>query len=130
VPDEPGWIDPAQLEQVAINLLKNAEEAGGPADAVTLSVTSLGPRGVRITVGDRGAGMSQDVLQNALVPFYSTKSSGSGLGLPLCREIVEAHGGSLRLESREGGGVAAHVRLPGRGTAPDEGQGKLTLTRS
>jgi signal transduction histidine kinase len=130
LPSEPGWIDPAQLEQVAINLLKNAEESGGPAEGLTLSVTSLGERGVRITIGDRGTGMSQDVLQNALVPFYSTKERGSGLGLPLCREIVEAHGGSLRLESRDGGGVAAHVRLPGRASAPDEPQGKLTLTRS
>lgn len=130
LPSEPGWIDRAQLEQVAINLLKNAEESGGPVEGMTLSVTSLGARGVRITIADRGTGMSQDVLQNALVPFYSTKERGSGLGLPLCREIVEAHGGSLRLESRDGGGVAAHVRLPGRASAPDEAQGKLTLTRS
>jgi two-component system, NtrC family, nitrogen regulation sensor histidine kinase NtrY len=129
LPSEPGWFDPAQLEQVAINLLKNAEESGGPVEEISLSVTSLGQRGVRLTIADRGTGMSHDVLQSALVPFYSTKERGSGLGLPLCREIVEAHGGSLRLESREGGGTSALVRLPGHASA-DEAQGKLTLTRS
>lgn len=130
LPSEPAWFDPAQLEQVVINLLKNAEESCGPPGAITLSVATLGARGVRLTVADRGQGMRPEVMQTALVPFYSTKERGSGLGLPLCREIVEAHGGSLRLESREGGGLAVHVRLPGRGAAADGALGKLTLTRS
>ncbi len=129
LPDGPGWFDPAQLEQVVINLLKNATEAGGPADAVTLSVTTLGARGVRLTVADRGPGMPPDVLERALVPFYSTKERGSGLGLTLCREIVEAHGGGLRLENRPDGGLAVHVRILGRSELP-EVSGKLTLTRS
>ncbi|MCE9577882.1 MAG: ATP-binding protein [Deltaproteobacteria bacterium] len=130
LPTEAGWFDPAQLEQVAINLLKNAAECGGPADAVTLSVTSLGARGVRITIADRGPGMSPEVMASALVPFYSTKERGSGLGLTLCREIVEAHGGALRLENRDGGGLAVHARLLHRTSPLTAGVGKLTLTRS
>jgi len=130
VPTEPGWMDPSQIEQVAINLLKNADEAGGPREAITLSITSLGPRGVRLTVADRGTGMSAKVMESAFVAFYSTKQRGSGLGLPLCREIVEAHGGAIRLESRDGGGLAVHVRLPGRSAEPDGAIGKLTLTRN
>jgi signal transduction histidine kinase len=129
LPSEPAWLDPAQIEQVVINLLKNAEEAGGPPGAITLSVATLGARGVRLTVADRGQGMRPEVMQTALVPFYSTKERGSGLGLTLSREIVEAHGGSLRLEGREGGGLAVHVRLPGRGAAADGALGRLTLTR-
>ena len=130
LPAEPGWFDPAQLEQVTINLLKNASECGGAADAVTLSVTSLGTRGVRLTIADRGPGMSPEVMASALVPFYSTKERGSGLGLTLCREIVEAHGGALRIENRDGGGLAVHARLLHRSAPLDADVGKLTLTRS
>jgi two-component system nitrogen regulation sensor histidine kinase NtrY len=69
-------------------------------------------------------------MSKVLLPFYSTKRTGSGLGLTLCREIVEAHGGSLRSRAREGGGLAVHVRLlPARGLV-DGAVGKLTLTRS
>ena len=130
LPDDPAWFDPAQLEQVAINLLKNATEGGGPPHQVSLSVVSLGARGVRLTIADRGPGMTPQVMESALVPFYSTKERGSGLGLTLCREIVDAHGGALRLENRDGGGLAVHVRLQHRSAPPDGTAGKLTLTRS
>lgn len=130
LPAEPAWFDPAQLEQVVINLLKNAAESGGPPDAVELSVSTLGDRGVRITVADRGPGMSREVMERALVPFYSTKDRGTGLGLTLCREIVDAHAGALRFENREGGGLAVHVRLVHRSAPPDTTDRRLTLTRS
>jgi len=129
LPTEPGYFDPAQLEQVAINLLKNATESGS-SEPITVSVTSLGARGVRLTIADRGPGMSPEVMASALVPFYSTKERGSGLGLTLCREIVEAHGGALRLENREGGGLAVHARLLNKSAPLDADVGKLTLTRS
>jgi signal transduction histidine kinase len=66
----------------------------------------------RIEVRDRGAGMSESVLMQALLPFYSTKRSGSGLGLALAREITEAHGGQIRLANRDGGGVVVTLILP------------------
>ncbi|HKS93529.1 MAG TPA: ATP-binding protein, partial [Gammaproteobacteria bacterium] len=59
-------------------------------------------------------GMPADVLELALLPFYSTKQSGTGLGLPLCREIVEAHGGRISVANRASGGVMASIWLPAR----------------
>jgi len=71
------------------------------------------PRVLRLRVLDRGSGMSEEELKKALLPFYTSKATGSGLGLPLCREIVEAHGGHLRIERRDGGGTAVVCWLPG-----------------
>lgn len=111
LPTLPGRFDRAQLEQVLINLLRNAREAGGEPGAIELAVMRLGAEW-RIEVRDRGPGMSEQVLANALLPFYSTKRSGTGLGLALAREIVEAHGGRIMLANREGGGLCVSLSLP------------------
>jgi signal transduction histidine kinase len=110
-PAEPCAFDAAQLEQALLNLLKNAHESGSPAGQVGLEVRRL-HGAVRIDVHDRGPGMSDTVLTNALVPFYSTKRSGTGLGLALAREIAEAHGGRITLANRDGGGLAVTIILP------------------
>ena len=68
--------------------------------------------GVAIEVKDRGSGLTDEVLRDALLPFYSTKPKGTGLGLTLCREIVDAHGGRLAIANREGGGAVVTVWLP------------------
>jgi nitrogen fixation/metabolism regulation signal transduction histidine kinase len=114
-----GWGDESQLEQVLINLLKNAAEAGSPPDQTAVRIVpSRG--GWVIEVKDRGSGMTPEVLADALLPFYSTKPGGSGLGLTLCREIVEAHGGSIEAGNRADGGAIVRCWLPGR---PSEGYG-------
>ncbi len=110
-PERPGLFDAVQIEQVLINLMKNAHEAGGPDDEVTLSILEVGNE-LRIEVSDRGPGMSETVLAQALLPFYSTKRAGTGLGLALAREITEAHGGRVLLANREGGGLRVSLRLP------------------
>ncbi len=112
LPPLPGWFDRVQVEQALINLLKNAREAGDDDAQVELLIMCVGAD-QRIEVRDRGAGMSQTVLAHALLPFYSTKRSGTGLGLALAREIAEAHGGRIQLANREGGGLSVILDLPG-----------------
>ncbi len=113
--DLQGRIDIAQMGQALLNLLKNAHEACGeadpPNDEVELRITRL-PQWLRIEVLDRGKGMNEAVLQNALMPFYSTKRNGTGLGLALTREIVEAHGGRVGLQNRREGGLCVSILLP------------------
>lgn len=112
LPVTPLHADPAQLAQALLNLLKNAHESGSDPAAIYLRAQAL-PGEWRLEVTDRGSGMSEAVLAQALVPFYSTKRGGTGLGLALVREIVEAHGGRIALARRDGGGTQVTLVLPG-----------------
>jgi signal transduction histidine kinase len=111
LPEQRGSFDPAQLEQALFNLLRNAHEASSPREDIQLRVRRVGSA-VAIEVSDRGSGMSEAVLANALLPFYSTKRGGTGLGLALVREIAEAHGGRVSLANRPGGGLTVTITLP------------------
>ena len=111
IDDHVARFDAAQLEQGLLNLLKNAHESGSAAADVRLVLRRTG-NGWRIDVLDRGTGMNEAVLANALLPFYSTKRGGTGLGLALAREIAEAHGGRIALLNREGGGLCVSLVLP------------------
>ena len=133
-PARPGYFDRAQIQQVLINLIKNAYEAGGPKDQVKVLVENPEEGGCRIAVLDRGPGVSDEVFESVFVPFFTTKPTGSGLGLALSREIVELHLGRLGLARREGGGMSVSVWLPDpEGTsarALAASRARLTLTRS
>ena len=104
------FADIAQLEQVLINILKNAHEAD-PAGPISMSIDRHNDH-IEIVISDNGEGMSQEVIKNALLPFYSTKHSGTGLGLALCREIIEAHQGKLIFSNQVQGGLSVRVLLP------------------
>jgi signal transduction histidine kinase len=100
--------DAAQIEQVLINLVRNAVDAGGPVSIEWVR----GPAQIEINVLDNGQGLASTA--NLFVPFFTTKPGGSGIGLVLSRQIAEAHGGSLTLANRtDGPGCAARLMLPG-----------------
>jgi nitrogen fixation/metabolism regulation signal transduction histidine kinase len=108
------FADPDQLEQLLINLVRNAAdaalEAGGGVTA-GWRVIGAGTPKVEVWIEDEGPGISSTT--NLFVPFFTTKPGGSGIGLVLCRQIAEAHGGTLSLENRTGGrGAVARLQLP------------------
>ncbi|MBO1270925.1 GHKL domain-containing protein [Shewanella sp. 4t3-1-2LB] len=111
LPDALGWGDARQLGQVLLNLLKNAAEASSAAKDIQLELR-ITPHRQWLTVSDRGEGMAPEALSQALLPFYSTKAGGTGLGLALCREIIENHGGQLAISNREDGGLQVRFWLP------------------
>ena len=115
LPSTQGWFDHIQLEQVLLNLLKNAHESDSSSEKITMAIAERvvnGQSGCVIKVNDEGMGMSVEVMQQALLPFYSTKQTGTGLGLPLCREIVEAHDGVISLHHRQPKGLTVQIWLP------------------
>ena len=104
--------DAAQVEQVLINLLKNAVEAAQETGGGVRLGWKTAARQLEIFVEDDGPGVAS--ATNLFVPFFTTKPEGSGIGLVLCRQIAENHGGSLTLENRtEAPGCIARLRLPG-----------------
>jgi signal transduction histidine kinase len=127
-PPNSAWFDEVQIEQALLNLIKNALEAKGNETEVAV-VFREKPDEIEVGVLDRGKGFSNEALQHGLLPFFSTKPGGSGLGLALCREIAEEHGGSLRIRAREGGGSAVYLVLPRHArTSRDDSSVALTLT--
>jgi two-component system nitrogen regulation sensor histidine kinase NtrY len=103
-------FDTAQIEQVMINIIKNAKESGSTLNEILLSVYQKADQ-ITFEVTDRGKGMTEQQLLQALLPFYTTKSQGTGVGLALCNEIVIAHGGRLKLENQKGGGLRVAFSL-------------------
>ena len=109
----PVLVDKIQIQQVLINLIRNACEAMAASPVRELSVMSRpDERGfVRVIVADTGPGVDAQIAEQLFTAFTSTKSEGMGLGLSICRTIVEAHGGRIWMEPREGGGTEFHFTL-------------------
>jgi two-component system sensor kinase FixL len=106
-------IDRIQIGQVMINLLRNAVEAMADSERRDLIVSTQSVDGaVEIVVTDSGPGIAPEVAERLFQPFVTSKAAGLGLGLSICREIVEAHGGTLRAAAGAGGGTVFVVRLP------------------
>lgn len=105
--------DRIQLQQVMINLIRNAHEAMAQSRRRELEVVTarLDDESIEIAVADRGSGLPDEIAQHLFEPFHTTKTNGMGLGLSICRSIVEAHGGTLRHEPNCGGGAIFRVTL-------------------
>ncbi|MFG1249482.1 trifunctional serine/threonine-protein kinase/ATP-binding protein/sensor histidine kinase [Xanthobacter flavus] len=106
--------DPVQLQQVVFNLITNAihaMEAVDPGRRRLTIETSQEAGTVRLSIADTGCGMSEDVLSRIFEPFFTTKHAGMGIGLSICRSIIEAHGGVLRARSTVGEGSVFYFSL-------------------
>lgn len=110
--------DRSKLRQVVLNLLRNAVEAAGPDGRVDVHVRDAGDR-VEVAVADDGPGIPAEARARLFEPFYTTKPTGTGLGLAVSRAIALAHGGDIDVATAAGGGAIFTVRLPhpaGRGS--------------
>jgi signal transduction histidine kinase len=112
VEDQPTLrVDPDKMKRVFINLIKNAIDAmpqGG-----TLTIRSKKSDGnVEIALTDSGSGIPEKVVENLWKPFQTTKAKGLGLGLAICRRIVDAHRGSISVKNEVGGGTTLTIQLP------------------
>ena len=107
-------IDRAQVEQVLINLIKNAREACARRDEPDIRVEAAPDLFWRcvIRVSDNGEGILPDVQDKVFVPFFTTKPGGSGIGLSLCRQIMNRHGGNITLQSAVGHGSCFILLFP------------------
>ena len=108
--------DRVQLQQVILNLVLNAVEAmssdeGGPRELL-ISTEQTEGNGVLVTVRDSGPGIDPEHVERVFEAFYTTKSSGVGMGLSICRSIIDAHGGRLWAEANEPRGAVFQFTLP------------------
>ena len=109
----PVLVDKVQIQQVLINLIRNAVEAMAESATRKLTVTSRPDQGgfVRVTVADTGPGVAPELAEQLFTAFTTTKAEGMGLGLSICRTIVEANGGRIWMEPRPTGGTEFHFTL-------------------
>ena len=104
-------MDVNQLKRVIVNIVLNSIEAISDHGTLQVSTTSRTGR-VQIAVRDDGEGVREEDLPRVFDPYFTTKSSGSGLGLPLSKMIIEQHEGTILIESRLGEGSVVTVSLP------------------
>ena len=108
-PERPGWFDAIQVEQLLINLMKNACEAGSKVADIELHLAVTAEGASEVELLDRGRGFSEEALKNAMVPLYSTKEHGSGLGLAIAKKVIEKHNGNIKYVTNIAGYTKAFV---------------------
>jgi len=109
----PGIVDPVQIQQVVLNLVRNAIEAMEEVDSRELMIATRAIEDeIEVSVADTGPGIAPELADRLFQPFVTTKKTGMGLGLSICREIVEAHHGHLTVAARPTGGTIFCLTLP------------------
>jgi two-component system sensor kinase FixL len=113
--------DKVQVQQVMLNLMRNAIEAmeGAPTRELTVSTRPAGDDMIAVSVADTGSGIAPEVAEQLFQPFVTTKRHGMGVGLSICRTIVEAHGGRIRADPHPGGGAVFSFTLRTISGEPD-----------
>jgi nitrogen fixation/metabolism regulation signal transduction histidine kinase len=108
-------MDERMIEQVLINLVKNAMEAVKERTSKTITLSaSESEQGMVISISDSGAGIPEEQLESIFIPFFSTKESGTGIGLSFSQHVMQLHGGHIRVHSTPGEGSAFHLRFGNR----------------
>ncbi len=105
------YCDFSQLSQIILNLIRNAEEAMEPPGTINVRVSNMDSHAL-IRIIDTGPGIDPEHLHHIFQNFFTTKDSGIGLGLPTCRQLVQAHNGSINIKNGENGGIEALILLP------------------
>ena len=105
------YADETKLRQAVVNLLKNAAESSSAGSSISLCIAA-DSHTLHLKVSDQGCGISPENLQKIFEPFHTTKSFGTGLGLPIVKRIIDSHGGRLSIKSKEGAGTTVHISLP------------------
>ncbi|MCY3621413.1 MAG: PAS domain S-box protein [Gammaproteobacteria bacterium] len=109
----PVLIDHVQIQQVVLNLVRNSIDALGDSETPAVTVATVpGQEEVEVVVSDNGPGLSAEVRERVFEPFVSTKPDGIGIGLSICRTIVEAHGGRIAVDAGTGCGAAFRFTVP------------------
>lgn len=107
----PVYLDREIFKQALLNLILNAEQAMPKGGEITIQAT-LSPDTLTLNLIDTGKGISAEGLEKIFKPFYSTRPGGTGLGLPTTKKIIEAHGGTISVQSEPGKGTKFSIRLP------------------
>ena len=108
--------DPIEIQQVLINLIRNAYDALVQSDSderiIRISSYERKPNRVEVVVEDSGPGISHDMVEQVFEPFHTSKAEGLGIGLGICQNIIETHGGKIWLGHSSLGGASVHFDLP------------------
>ena len=105
------FVDQSKLKRVLTNLIQNAVDAMPDGGKLSISSTNA-QKEVLISISDTGVGIARDGMQKIWTPLYTTKAKGIGLGMAICKRIVEAHGGSISVDSVAGKGTTVTLKIP------------------
>ena len=104
--------DKEKIHQAVLNLLLNSLDASEPESIIDIELNNKKDEQIVITIHDYGTGIERDALEHVFDPFYTTKTTGTGLGLPIVKSIIENHNGVIKIESEKDEGTCVIIEFP------------------